>query len=345
MPISISNPQISQISGTLEQELEIPCWRGLIREKFLAPNETEPQLAKEIYQSAPKGAYLGVGTERCFIAAVLNPNFDRLILWDNNSYVNHFNRINVALIKASPSRVFYKKLRLAKNAKVFSELLQQIGYERSPGQVDLSDKSLTSWFVNQLNSRKFDAYHYGKGEFKQLSYLHNDQAFIRIKDLADNNQIIVRNGDLSKRESLEHISEELNRAGVLLSCFDISNAWWGRYVSNYGSIDMSFLKGPDAFHPEGIVVVTDRQVGKPWFYLGFQRSQLELLLRNHPSDCQEAFRHSSEKDSPCLDALLARHAEAKAERNKMVEIDEPYLQEKPVQKVSKSWFLFPCSYV
>lgn len=47
---------------------------------FIRPNETNPADAKAIWEQAPSGPYVSVGSERGFIGAFLSPGVDHLLL-------------------------------------------------------------------------------------------------------------------------------------------------------------------------------------------------------------------------------------------------------------------------
>ena len=69
--------------------------------RYVSPNELNPELAKPILEKTVTGVYLTVGTERAFIAAALSPSAEHVVILDYNPNITIYNNINIELLRAS----------------------------------------------------------------------------------------------------------------------------------------------------------------------------------------------------------------------------------------------------
>lgn len=258
---------------------------------YVCPNEKNILSAQSMIKSAPRGVYVGVGTERCLMTAAMNPNFTHVIMADYDVRIGIFNEINIALIKAAPDRKSYLELRLSENFNDFQSALKKCGYSYSGEGPDLNLEKHFSFFHENLHWG-FASYHNGDGDYKYVSYLHNNDAFARIKNLADEGKIFTRVYDISNKENILKLEQDLKKRKLCISMYDISNAWWDNYVSEKKSFERSFVLGPDAFEKNGIIMVTDVTNQKYWEYFGFYRSQLETLHKSKNKVFRELFLDS-----------------------------------------------------
>lgn len=198
---------------------------------FVAPNEMYPQTAKAIYESAPAGVYVSVGTERGFIGASLAGNTTALLLADVDQEVVRFNRFNVALLEMAQNREHYLFLRLKASYNELS--LRSIGHPPEDKHI-LSRKNFEA-FRKQLDAEDFRFFHRAEnpqGQFRDANYLFDDALFSRVQNLAKNHLIQVVQLDFRDRSHIDKLISALKRKKQKISVLDISNSWWYVHMSH-----------------------------------------------------------------------------------------------------------------
>lgn len=218
-----------------KQELFQPVSNHSSNFLYLAPNEEMPQHMQEIFEQAPSGAYVTVGTERGFLAAANAPNISELVLADANPNARLFNQINNQLLKAAKSREHYLYLRLHATKQEWLDVMK-LDTESMKTIFDFWYKVVRSGHI--LSDGNFKEFHtptkQGKNKrrkFGNLNYLYNDNAFSRIKKLADQNKITTIVLDFNDEKAVSSLVASLEKRGVELSVLDLSNAWWKRYTN------------------------------------------------------------------------------------------------------------------
>ena len=127
---------------------------GVQDESYFGPNETYPHRMRAITKDAPEGIYLGVGTERCLMAAVLNPQIKFLILADHDPRIVLYNQINGALLRLASHRAHYRRLRLEASFLEWQEALSL----KDPQEVDSDDSEILgspfafNWWVSAVRT-------------------------------------------------------------------------------------------------------------------------------------------------------------------------------------------------
>ncbi|MFK7825265.1 MAG: hypothetical protein AB8G05_14015 [Oligoflexales bacterium] len=287
---------------------------------FLCPNELNPFRQTAILNEAPpEGVYLALGTERgLFGLGISRYKFDHVILADHDPAVIYFNEINLALIEASESLIDYIALRFARNIYEFQVNLKKQNYipKRS---IDLREIKHGRWFIRQM--------HLSKKEFLDAClngslanvYFQNEEHYNTLRNMVMNGKIVTRYLELNMTNPFVAIERELEKADMKVSVLDLSNAWWKRYIKKP---DREFMLGPNQFHENGIVVVTDKEIDDDysknrefslnWTYYGFLRSQLLQLSQSGDVNRNLATLYSCEG---CLLKLFPNNA------NQLVNLD------------------------
>ena len=171
---------------------------------FLIPNEEYPSDAIPLFDHAPAGVYIAVGTERGFISAALTPNITHLLLADVDYEVVRYNRLNIALLKVAKSRRDYLHLRLGARAKEWKARAYASSIIDKKEIRLLADATIWKWWKEKVRDySKFRRFHAPLPHdrsvpfvFKSANYLYYDALFERIKDLAVKNRIDVVQLDL-----------------------------------------------------------------------------------------------------------------------------------------------------
>lgn len=270
--------------------------------EYIAPNEQYPQQAIEVFESAPSGAYVSVGTERGFMGAAMSPKVTHLVLLDRDPGVNTYNRINVLLLKMAKDRTDYLKLRLNPTEARWRERAQQAQLDSH--DVDFLLKHVRDWYLSVAVSKEFDDFQTEakseKSKFGSANYLFNDQLFERIHQMAKAGNIAVGEIAITDSAALDsYVISKLKAKNIPLSVLDISNAWWFMYtkfsvsktlkafnpIANDTSI---LLTTTGSISPRAYVRVITNALAKKldtgWVY----RAYTFKLLRSYPSF--EAFR-------------------------------------------------------
>ena len=223
-----------------------PAPTSVDRTSYISPNELRPNM----FESGLKGktgALISVGTFRGFYDAAIG-NFSYAILFDSNFGVTQFNLAFIDLIRRSPDRIqFIENLF---GVPGIGKLLQQ--YEISGSAASLSEIQIKllqtqtttpEWitkFYQSLEKQspssqtKFEVeiykflkqikeFYLGGRKLKH-SFLSDQDAFTKLKSLADKGHIYVVSGDLAQGENLDQVSKILTREHIQVSVLDISNA-------------------------------------------------------------------------------------------------------------------------
>ena len=200
---------------------------------FIAPNELFPCDTREIFGNVPEnGIYVGVGTDRTLAHTY---NASKIIQIDMNPIVVLFNIFNTEMIKSCPDRQKYLDIR----KKILSDydvnmLINDIQSETSLH--DSFNNTRLEQFINAFrdinksnNKDIFTIIHTPSHDENihgfNNSYLHNDDEFIRIKNLAVTGQIKSYQANLANKKELEQCLSDHETISVL----DISNAWLRKY--------------------------------------------------------------------------------------------------------------------
>ncbi len=291
-------------SGFLRFELPEPA--ATVNHGFLVPNELFPQDGDRVFKAAGPGAYIAVGTERGFIHFGLTTKATHLILVDTDPEVARFNRINRMLLAASTSREDYLALRMAVSPEAWQEAARRDG-----GKVALAELVEPGSYEFWVKSRRFekdltvlDRMRFAALEkpsesnrqeelFGQGNYIQDEALYLRLSTAAKEGRIQVENFSLKSVKNFQAMTAALKAKEIPLSVFDVSNAWWGRFmpkdtmaalldackeIAGPGSLFLATdrLKS-DLKNYHELLPHLSRRTRKSWLYLGFTFPMMEKM--------------------------------------------------------------------
>lgn len=204
---------------------------------FVHPNERNPKRMQSAFTEVPiEGAYVGVGTERTFIAVALNPQINLVVQVDRDPKVVMFNRINTMLLTIADNLDDYQKLRFESTTQVVSFKLRQFFKSEVVSEAHLY------WFLKTVRENKgFEAFGHKKAlspfassYFRGARYTHDRVLFQRLKRLARDGRILSLLGNLSDETFVRSLNHSLVQAKTKISILDVSNAWWPQYTGSDG---------------------------------------------------------------------------------------------------------------
>jgi len=244
------------------------------RVDFIHPNETHPHHAEKLLQNLDRGAYMAVGTERGFIAAGICDRITHLELWDVNPEVVLFNTLNAALLSAAENREEYAILRFRATREEWQRASEKAEGLPALHKALLLDQRAWDWWQAKVREEpQFERFHNGPGiaawftdaDFEDANYLHHEDQFQRVHQLARGGNISARLVDLGSKEAVEGEAQRLQHSGVSVAGVDLSNAW--SYIKN-DKLDAVFpvLDGVATERP--LLIVTSK-VTNDWKYSGF----------------------------------------------------------------------------
>jgi hypothetical protein len=258
------------------------------RFSFLGPNEVNAAHAREVYQAAPPGVHISVGTERGFMGAIMNRNASHLVLIDRDPNVVIYNRINTALLAVASSRREYLRLRSSQVPAEWKAALQEAraqgGLATDPAVLNLLESleahQLWSYFQNfhADDFRRF--YDSGYEGFQGVNYLYNETAFARIQSLAREGNISSIPFSLGNASDWDHLIPQIQSQGLSLSALDISNAWEERYLKP-NEFTKLLKRANRIASPDSLLVITQtgRHRSINWSYAGLRFQSLGKDLK------------------------------------------------------------------
>lgn len=261
---------------------------------FLAPNEKMPQeLRPLVAKFAQTGAYVAFGTERGFTAASFSSRITHLVLVDHDASVVFYNRVNLALLKASKNREDYLKLRLARKHQDW--LLKDWAEQNLDEETStiLKSQDAFKWWKTVMKISDFKQYHRDPGtlrervlrvsaftkanQFFSANYLYEEAQYNRLKYLADRNRITVERAEAISPDFPELLSKLTILKDIDISVIDISNAWEPEYMDELNT--RGFLKSVEPLvSNKTILLLTARRAKyearlsvfpRDWVYVGF----------------------------------------------------------------------------
>ena len=106
-------------------------------------------------KGAPEGVYITVGTERAFTVASSTPEISHLLIVDADPKVILFNRINIALLKASPSQKFFREFRLNSTPARWDQV-RKIFESQGDEDSELFEDAKLSWWIQSSTASSRD---------------------------------------------------------------------------------------------------------------------------------------------------------------------------------------------
>jgi hypothetical protein len=234
---------------------------------------------KAVTLLAPKGTYIGVGTERGFIATSINPQIDSSIFIDSDPSVVLYNRINILLLSLAKDASDYVWLRTKAHwSDIQHRLLLQPNIDHGS-----SDKWMSShfeWFTYVLRHAQDGDIMASKFQSIDIesNYVQNPVLCERLILMAKEHRlysVLINLKDLKSISRFERYFSEKLGSSALISIFDVSNAWW-KVHAGPESIFQFLKKIKSIHHKQGILLMTTYR--KPhsfhWAYFGIQMSSL-----------------------------------------------------------------------
>jgi hypothetical protein len=252
---------------------------------FIDPNEQHPVEMLPLLEASAPGVHIALGTERGFIGGALNPNATHLLLIDGDSEIVRYNRINIALLEVARNRQEYLRLRLATThepwIQIVSELIEKDSISQEARDI-LADKGLWQWWHTvrhaprnvglDILENEDKARQKGVTDFMGANYLFDDNLFSRLSTMAKQGYMQTVCINLDSAEELEQIFlkiiTEITAQKLKLSVFDLSNAWWGQYISKH-NIEKLIEKLKLITNEKSIFLLTAGSRRK-WHYVGLQ---------------------------------------------------------------------------
>lgn len=202
---------------------------------YVGPNEPDPRLQIPLLADAPSGVQMAVGTERGWIGYALNPRATHLLLVDRDVGVRTFNQINLALLQVSRSREDYLELRLKAGPEVWRQRIQGSSLEKELLPLFKDNDLAWEWWQEYVRKGvAFQSLHSpprgAAWPFAQANYLYDDALWRRVHEVATDHRVEALAVDFKAPQKLAKVSQSLERRGLKISVFDLSNAWWDVYT-------------------------------------------------------------------------------------------------------------------
>ena len=232
----------------------------LLKDSFLCPNETIPQVLEPHLRLAPAGALVAVGTERVFMTAAMLENVSEVYAVDYDEGAVLFNQINIALLAIAKNMDDYRRLRM--NPALWEERLKSSSVHPDSSRILGDPRNRTLWTIGVTHSTEsgFQLLHHpphsgveqpgdgrvmadpkktglhGTQEAQDLeqcamvNYLYNEKYFDRLQKLAKNDKIHVKKLDLKQSLDVDSFVSDVKKSSPI-AVLDVSNAWTSKYIS------------------------------------------------------------------------------------------------------------------
>ena len=232
--------------------------------EFIAPNEYTQELLAPYLNKAPKGAYVGVGADRAFMAVSMMPEITTAYLTDYSEGIVLFNRINLALIAIAADREDYVKLRLqaflngpishwekrlteSKNTQLWMwYLLKNPAIQRfwkhnvaynTTQDMQRFHSPQNEEYRYLLRTKVVTVQTYQHDLVRFAHYMYDDQYFYPLQRLARSGRIQPIQLDFNHSHQRTAFFDGIRASGDLVSVLDLSNAWWSVYIKYENFLD------------------------------------------------------------------------------------------------------------
>ena len=253
------------------------AWRQFDR-AWLEPNERQPINGRRLFETAPEGVHVGVGTERVLFGALLNPNATHVLMFDLNPSAVAYFRTNVALFELSADHRDYLALRFQASIESIRDRANEAW---NAGRISLISRDVlfaaaahASLDVMRDSESRFRPGATG-GLFRGVNYLADPELYARLAGLAKEGRIAAVTASFSVERERQVVVGAIARNGLRIGVLDLSNAW----QPNYSQMELSpFLVRIDAHVAPGARLVLTHweasEPGRPWHYFGFTLERL-----------------------------------------------------------------------
>ena len=216
------------------------------RISFLDPNEKHPVDALPVLAGIKSGAYISVGSERCFMMGAMLENITSLICADNDPKIVVYNLINMTLLRFAKNREHYISLRLVDSLNSWRTQVAGSSRLTPSEQALLSDEVIFDFWNKNVRENIMFSYFHTKYDpslprtpFAGAHYLYDDKAFHRISWLARSFSISAQLIDFRDETDALRLMTHLSRRRIQISAIDLSNAWWDNYAGATLLIDLA----------------------------------------------------------------------------------------------------------
>ncbi len=202
---------------------------GHKRPSYTFPTEHFPQRLQHVAHVMDPGTWVGVGTERLWMAAASIPQIEFALGVDSDAAVVLYNQINAALLRHAQNRQAYLGFRMQAGAEAWADLALRAN---EAADVALLQEPSTRQFWNtQMKHPCMRAFHAmpanPQSPFFGVHYLSQDDLYKRLVKLARGGRVQAAQVDLAQPADLERVADALRTSPHVprISVLDISNAW------------------------------------------------------------------------------------------------------------------------
>ncbi len=223
---------------------------------YICPNEFNPGMAMPIFDKSNHGAYVSVGSDRAFIGAALT-RAEALYVVDIDPDIITFAKINRALLAASIDKVNYFNLRYLASFTDWSEVSKTLSVDdqatlQNPDSWDFWDKYLrTSSPGNQQDCGvMMNAPTDQNDPFSEANYIFDDLLFSHLQKLARSGAILTSVIDLTNKDGVQGVIEDISKHGFKLGVLDTSNviAYVGSQAAVNYILQFDSVASPDTIY-------------------------------------------------------------------------------------------------
>jgi hypothetical protein len=236
---------------------------------FIAPNEHSQTLLRSHLAKAPKGAYIGVGADRGFMAAALMPEVTSVYLTDYSPEIVLFNRINIALLAIAQDRNDYVQLRLnafcSDNTCLWENFLQESPAAKPWIRLLLANKkNQLFWKKNviQNEDENMKALHLPPHQLTSttegfVNYLHEDRYFYPLQKLAREEKLHPVQMNFNDATQISGFFDALKTGNIKIAVLDLSNAWWDCFIDR-ANLLASVSRFQEQSFPQSLLILTHK---------------------------------------------------------------------------------------
>lgn len=201
-----------------------------LKDSFLGPNELHPVHQLNHLGNYTKGILISLGTDRALMTTALVEKVTAVVQIDMDPNVVRYNRINLELLKFAEDCDEYRFLRIS---ATYKDWLQRVNGMESI----LSLRKEYNWWRKAMMLGQFKMFHertpkadrFSLRPYEGANYLYNENLFQRLRQLALENKIQIRQVNLKNRNAIKNLVLSIDE-GQNISLFDMSNAWWDKYA-------------------------------------------------------------------------------------------------------------------
>ena len=261
---------------------------------FMISTEMSLKDASSIFEKAPPGLVISVGTERAFQGVALSPNATHALLMDYDTKIIQFNRINIELLKA-PTLSEYRFLRWLADYEAWQEFIK----ESKVTEITLSREDFDWWLANVRNIKAV-----GNIRMEYINRYGRDVYYEKF--IHTYNTILAKPLDKHTRDFLLAKGTYLDWRKADLSLNEDDWQWWETFILNSQFFTATEAKNWLEDSSDVIDILTFRNLkkGNYLFDEGLYQKLHELALSKRIAVCQLDIR-DKEHVGKLLSAITA----------------------------------------